>query len=671
MNEYIDKQIFLAKDYLETGILQNDANMVLTAKEVLRRNLPLVASKDKQEVLDKYIRACTSLCILHSSHALQYLQEAYKVAPENPDVLNNFGYIYHKSHSNYEQSIEYYDKCLLADPKYETAYLGIIEVYRDLRLHSIELSYCKKGISNIETSPFLWNSYGLALLHTDENVSKVQEVFIKTLDLANKYSYESLEKMQGIKAKIYVNLGHTYGLIGEFKKAILCYIDSLRHDETHTNAYQNILLNLHFYTNQDFYKKDNSLMQLIMFFNVHINKKIDTEICTIISKLHIILSKKLYGNITPEKERQIQPKENGRINIGYVGFDLFDHAVSFFIQPLFHNINEEMFSIFVYSNNIYNESQIKSLPCSKYRTIRQLSAKEVFSCIKEDKIDILVDLSGYTSGNRLDVFALNPAPICLSYVAYPNNLGLEHIKRISDVYSELYNPETNLIKLNRLFLSYTPNDVMKSINIKKKSYSDDQLANKEIVFGCFAKLQKINDEVISTFKDILSNCPESKLILKSKYFQDPIVNKNWKEKFGEFQDRVLLLKGTKTTKEHLEMFSMLDILLDTFYYSGTTISSEALYMNIPIISMAPGNRKQSCGHVSRVTGSILNSMNLSTLCVARDREDYKRKAINLIQYLPKLNIREKFLSSPISNGRDLIQHLEKKYLELYLEKDSN
>jgi protein O-GlcNAc transferase len=667
MQEYIAKHFSFAQEYLESGIQFSNLDYLLQAKQSLVNLWPLVngdngsdSGINKSILLEKITRAFTALCVIDPNNSLEYLIKALEYDDKSPVIYNNLGYIYHNKMNDFDKAIHYYKKCFEADPEYITGYLGIIDIYRSLRHSSLELEYAERGIKNCPKSPSLYNLYGLALLSNNklENIQTIIDTFNTALSLCTS---EHLSE----KCKILVNLGHVHGSVGDYYKGIELYLEAIKADPTHANSYQNILLNLHYFSNIDV-EKNPTFSKLLETFNVEKIK--GSSVSDLVLKLHSQICKELYP---PQKiVRDFGPRNViKKINIGYVSSDLFDHAVSFFANVLFTHYNKECFNVHVYSNNIYDIGTVKSLPCTDYTCIKGMPPQQVTDLIINDKIDILIDLSGQTSGNRLDVFNMKPAPILLSYLGYPNDTGLPFMKRISDEFTEKYKPkECTSYSMKRLFLCYTPSNKYEYIQKQKEKNTRH---TRGITFGCFAKLQKINSSCIVVWKNILKLVPTSKLVLKSKYFADPKILETWKNKFKPYQNQVVLLKGTKTSQQHLDTFHLLDIHLDTWPYSGTTISTESLYMNVPVVTFSPTpkNENSSVGHVERVTASILSSMNLADSCIACSKAQYVYKAVELAKYIQKngdLHVHKKFMETEISNHSNFIQEFEHLLTDIYM-----
>lgn len=681
MDNYIQNQLAFAKELLESGVELGKPQDVLKAINIYSQ-IKVMAKDAKvnsgnndywENVVENVIRACSAMCIYDAKNAKGYLDEASKYDGDHPVVNNNYGFVYHTQYGDWDKSISHYEKCLLRDPTYTTAYLGIIDVYRTLRHHKIELEYCKKGLKHCPKSPELYNSLGLAMLHNQQysNINNILKCFRDGLNL---------NPSKETRCKMLVNIGHVHGITGDFSLAVNHYLQAIEEDPSHHPAYQNILLNLHYYSDIDF--NDSNLKNTMKKFNVVRNKS--ETIADIVAKLHIAIVETVYGTKDPQGKtdkitfpnpKNIQDDDLTRkISIAYLSADLVDHAVSFFSKALFEKYNKECFNVYIYANNVYDPDAIAALSCTGYRCIRNATTSDVCEQLKKDKIDILIDMSSHTSGNRLDVVATRPVPIILSYLGYPDDTGFPFVRRISDKYTEQCNKDiyengqlTAPVRLPRLFLCYKGKPVP---DISLKSFTHFKPKSSVINFGCFAKLQKINRHVISAWMEILTKVPNSRLILKSRYFQDESIVKQWKSKFKtstkDFTKRVLFLKGTVTAEQHMDMYKMIDIHLDTFPYSGTTITTESLFMNVPVVTLALFAR--SVGHVQRVSGSILTSMGLQNDCVATDINDYVEKAVSLVYKLPNFpSVRKRFLSTDISKPIEFMEHYEKALVKLFID----
>mmetsp|Transcript_11832 Transcript_11832/g.29630 ORF Transcript_11832/g.29630 Transcript_11832/m.29630 type:complete len:322 (+) Transcript_11832:800-1765(+) len=291
----------------------------------------------------------------------------------------------------------------------------------------------------------------------------------------------------------------------------------------------------------------------------------------------------------------------------------------------------------------------------EWRDVAAMSAKEAANLIHSDGIDILIELNGQTSGNRLDIVALRPAPIQMTYLGYPNTTGLKEVDyRITD---SLADPEgtqqgfsEELLRLPDCFLCYPPPPDLPPVS------PPPFVSNGVVTFGSFNYLGKITADVVRVWCRILGSVEGSRLVMKAKMFGSQDVADKWRRVFSEHRispDRVDLLPHTKGLTDHLNTYSRVDIALDSFPYAGTTTTCEALLMGLPVVSLKC-SPKGPQSHAQNVCFSLLSQVSLPDL--ATDSEDsYHSAAVSLANDTKRLGglrstLREALLGSPLCNG---------------------
>jgi predicted O-linked N-acetylglucosamine transferase (SPINDLY family) len=324
----------------------------------------------------------------------------------------------------------------------------------------------------------------------------------------------------------------------------------------------------------------------------------------------------------------------------------------------------------------------EAFPKITWRTIPQGTHPQEFKAIiANDKIDILFDLAGHTGKNRLDTFALKPAPITVTYCGYPNTTGLANIDyRIVDKYCDsdgvspgpggVVRPSTQkyhsekLLFMDRCFLSYTP---FPDINKIPELHEQPALKNKYLTLGTFNRYNKITDKVVELWQKILYKCPNVRIILKAKEFNTDYIKQkfldSWKDK--TLLHRVNILPYADTYNEHMPDYNKIDIGLDTFPYSGTTTSCEALIMGVPILTLFDSDRQY---HVQNVTSSLMiNSELPEYVCLTED--EYLEKVEYYSNHLEELRglkttVRDKFMKNICDYPR-FVSEFEDKMLHIY------
>jgi predicted O-linked N-acetylglucosamine transferase (SPINDLY family) len=292
-----------------------------------------------------------------------------------------------------------------------------------------------------------------------------------------------------------------------------------------------------------------------------------------------------------------------RPRIGFVSSDFNAHPVGFFILPVLEGLRGTEIDVYLYPSNAFTDpitAQIRSL-CDVWRPIVALTAKAAADVIYQDKIDLLIDLNGHTRGNRLDVFALKPAPKQATWIGYPDTTGLPEmdyrfVDSITDPPGEADRWCTEkLIRLDPCFLVYKPIAQLPEIT------PAPHLKNGYLTFGSFNNISKISPTTINIWSKILTHHAESRLLMKATATSDEGVKERLWAEFearGIEKARVGFLSRTRTHNEHLSTYNLIDLALDTFPYSGTTTTFEAISMGVEVKTFF------AQVHRSRVTLSI-------------------------------------------------------------------
>ncbi len=375
----------------------------------------------------------------------------------------------------------------------------------------------------------------------------------------------------------------------------------------------------------------------------------------------------LYAHTATPASYSNTPDPDRRLRVGYVSPDFRNHSVAYFIESVLLHHDPARFDVTCYANVKRPDTTTARLQkqASQWREIYGRSDKEVEEAIHEDGIDILVDLAGHTAGNRLPVFAHKPAPIQATYLGYPNTTGLSVMDyRITDAWAdppgqEAFYTET-LARLPRGFLCYTPRSVAPAITLPPV------LQTGHVTFGSFNALLKITPEGIGLWSELLRAQPGSRLVLKNRSLRDSATRQRYLslfEKYGIDSSRLELLEIVRTAIDHLALYNRIDIALDTFPYNGTTTTCEALWMGVPVVTLA-GDR-----HAGRVGISLLHQVGLTEL-IAKTPEEYVQIAVNLAKNIDKLanlraGLRPRMAASPLCDGESFTRSLEQAYREMW------
>lgn len=506
--------------------------------------------------------------------------------------------------------------------------------------------------------------YNLAVTYNSlGNLEAAQEAYQKAIDLRPSFvaahynlgnlcaqrqqlsqaehCYRKAVHFQPELAQIHANLGFALLYQGKIDGALESFRKALDIDPTNAVAQDNLLLAAHY---ADF-------LTPIEVLREHQNwgHKLTQTITSL-------------SPVAPELKQQLR--------IGYLSPDFCTHSVSYFFEPILAHHRHDIYEIFCYSCTDYEDETTKRLQSytSNWRSCGSLSDLEIAEQIRADQIDILVDLAGHTTNNRLRVLAYKPSPIQITYLGYPGTSGLPAVDyRITDKWAD---PTTNdihytekLIRLETGFLCYAPPNVappVSSLPAQRKGY---------ITFGSFNNLPKINASVVAIWSEILKAVPNSQLLLKSPPFEDAQTQAEYKRQFvtyGIASNRLSFLGRFPNPEDHLACYEQVDIALDPFPYNGTTTTCESLWMGVPVITLA------GTVHASRVGVSLLSSLDLVEF-IATTPERYIQIATNLAEDRKKLeafraSIRFRMAASPLCNAEAFTYHLETIYRQLWQDK---
>lgn len=355
-----------------------------------------------------------------------------------------------------------------------------------------------------------------------------------------------------------------------------------------------------------------------------------------------------------------------RLTIGYVSADLKEHSVSYFIEPVLAGHDKERFRVICYDNWAGEDAvNLRLRQYAEWRRIAGLDDDRAAALIRDDKVDILVDLSGHTVGNRLLVFARRPAPIQASWFGYMCTTGLATMDyRITDAYLDPPGATERFYSERLLRISaaaaFGPSPDSPPVN------APPLLSNGYVTFGSFNNYTKVADEVIAAWARILNAVPGSRLLLVVLGGDAAAVRADVAARFtrlGLAEAAQLDIRGRRPLRDFLHMLQEVDIALDPFPYSGGTTSLHTLWMGVPIIAIEGESELQ------KSTAGMLRGAGAEAL-VAFSAEEYCAKAIELAGDPAQMarwrgSLRERARNSPVFSTGEVTRSLEAAYLEIW------
>lgn len=363
------------------------------------------------------------------------------------------------------------------------------------------------------------------------------------------------------------------------------------------------------------------------------------------------------------------PLAGRKLRIGYVSADFRSHPVGRIMSAVLPCHDRTSMEVFCYDNTREIDSLNKTLRShgDRWTQILDLSDGQVTDLIRQDGIDVLVDLSGHTHGNRLLVFANRPAPVQVSWLGYLNTTGMTQIDwRLTCVATDP-EPEASTYHSERIWAlpdclwPWIPDDLpIDGVASPDISHSG------HVIFGSFNTFRKINSGVIRVWAEILRRAPNSMLRMHGvprgrtmddllDMFRDGGADPAQIEFFG-------VIEHTK----YQQSYAQVDIALDPFPYSGGATTCECLWMGVPVIALS------GAGSFSRSAAGILSVVGLNEL-IAASQEDYVQCAIELSRNTARLReyrntIRQRIRESPIMDAKRFVRGLEMAYRSMWEER---
>jgi protein O-GlcNAc transferase len=319
-----------------------------------------------------------------------------------------------------------------------------------------------------------------------------------------------------------------------------------------------------------------------------------------------------------------------RLKIGYVSADFRNHALASFFEQVIENHDHSKFETYCYYNHTiqdYVTERLRKLS-DHWLQCTSLNDEQLASRIQADGIDILVDLSGHTAGNRLPVFARKPAPVQVTWMGYCGTTGLSAMDyRFTEIYldpegmSERYYTE-KFVYLPSALVIFQSEPGAPEVN------GLPALSGEGFTFACLNNPSKLNERVIALWARILQAVPGSRLMLGNAKATEEKWLLELFARHGVGSER-LLLQPRVGILDYLALHHQIDLALDPFPYNGGTTTLHSLWMGVPVLTLA-GDRT-----VSRVGASIMNGFGLSRF-VAESEEAYFERAVELSRDLTEL-----------------------------------
>jgi len=357
------------------------------------------------------------------------------------------------------------------------------------------------------------------------------------------------------------------------------------------------------------------------------------------------LTRILRSSARPLRHRADATAAERPMRLGIVSGDFREHSVSQFLLDLLPHMGDQGLSLVAYQTKKRTDAVTERLRPNfgAWRDITDVSDEAAAQLIRKDRIDILVDLSGLTAGERQKLFAMRPAPLAITWLGYSAttaNPEIDYVVCNADVMPQ----QEEAFFTERPLRLAGPHICFSRPAANLPAAVDDG----QFRFGSFNRLNKLSDRTVRVWSRILAAAPQTTLVLKTAALAVPAARDETLARFaaqGIAPDRLELIGRTPTREGHLELYGRISLALDPWPYSGTTTTMEALAMGVPVLALNDGP------FISRVSASLLNQAGLQNW-VAASEDDYVDKAVAAAMAgAPdgdeRLTLREQVMNSPI------------------------
>ena len=549
-----------------------------------------------------------------NTEAADRYNAALALWPDSHEVWNNLG--------NALQNLERYDEALAShaqglrrNPSYAPLYSNTGNTLWRMGRYQEARAYLEKALSLDWKMVEAHNTLGV-VMHALGDHARASQCFHEALKLNPEYG------------ELYSNLGNLAREEGRFEDAASCYRRGIEIAPKHAAAHNNLGTVL---GDCGLYREASAAFQRAMelapnyaaahsnyLFYLHYDPAQTPEG---IAREHrgFVPSRDSVPSRDREGAIEARSRVGTNLRIGYVSSDFRTHSVAYFIEPVLEQHTVEFYCYADVPRPDDTTARFEALAAGRWRNIHGLTDRQAAALIRNDSIDILIDLGGHTGNNRLPVFAFKAAPVQATWIGYPNTTGLAEIDyRFTDAWSD---PEGETDRLHTEKLIRLPH----GFNCYRPPADAPPVAARSgpLTFGSFNALVKISPELIRLWSGVLHAVPGSRLMLKSKPLGEESVRERVQDQFlqcGIDAERLDLVPAIASREGHLGAYGAIDIALDTYPYNGTTTTCEALWMGVPVLTLAGRT------HVSRVGVSLLSRCGMADW-IARDERHFVQIAV--------------------------------------------
>lgn len=550
-----------------------------------------------------------------TAEAIPLFQRAVQLQPTLAEAHDNLGTALHDQ-CRLPEAIAAYRRALEINPRFPEALNNLGSALNDSRQFDEAVACFRQALALRPDFPEAFNNLGIVSL-TLGRVDDALDAFQQALRLRPTY------------VDAHCNIGNAFTDVAQLHHAEASFRRALELEPSAADAHSNLLFTLHF----DPAISPADILAEARRWNEH----------------HAAPHA---AKILPHTN---DPSPDRPLRLGFVSPDFREHCQALFTFPLFSALDRAQFHITAYSDFPLSDPTTDTLRShtDAWRPIAGLPDDDLASLIRADQVDILFDLTMHMAHNRLRVFARKPAPIQISWLAYPGTTGVAAIDyRFSDPYLDPENADLSrysekTLRLPDSFWCYNPLTTGLPVN------DLPALAHGHITFGSLNNFCKVNDAVLDLWARTMKAAPNSRLLLLTPEGRHRAAILQQFAAHGISPDRLELL-GRRPRPDYLRHYHRIDLGLDTFPYNGHTTSLDAMWMGVPVVTLV-GNTVVGRAGLSQLTNIALTDL------IAHTPEDFLRIATSLAADLPRLqslrqSLRPRMEASPLMDAARFASH---------------
>jgi protein O-GlcNAc transferase len=679
------------RDALQLALQHHQAGRLLEAEQIYRQ---ILQADPTQADAWHLLGAVAHQRGLHQQ-AAECMQRALDIQPNVAAVHANLGQVY-QALGKLDEAATCYRRALELAPDYAEALSNLASILQTQGSLEEAIDHCRRAVQLKPALAEAHNNLGHALRlngKLDQAVASLRRALKINPELAEAHNnlgvaLQNLRRLDDAEtcfrqalrlkpeyAEAWTNLGHVLTRLGKLDDAVACCQDALRINPLLADAHNNLgnAWKEHGELDQALacYRRaieltpENADAQSNLLYTLHFSPDYDARA---IYDAH----RRWNTQHAEPLARFVQPHPHDRspdrrLRIGYVSPDFNAHPVGRFLLPLLESHDHQAFESYCYASVHAPDAMTDRCRAAVdvWQDVLGWSDERVADAVREDRIDILVDLTMHMANRRLLVFARKPSPVQVTYLAYCGTTGLIAIDyRLSDPYldptdDDQPNYSERTFRLPETYWCYQPLGTTPAVNALPSLSSGPM-----ITFGCLNNFAKVTQPTLATWSRILQAVPESRLLLHCGLGSPRERVRDFLARQNVAPERMIFTEMLPT-EEYYRLYQQIDVALDPFPYVGGTTTCDALWMGVPVVSLVGKTA------VGRGGLSLLSNVGLPELA-ANDPEQYVRIAVELAGDRVRLSairatLRDRMQNSPLTDAPRFARHIEGAYRTMWQE----